>query len=295
MIYILFIIIIILIFIIYRKEKRIKDISKQVNEILFNQKDLYVKQYKEGSLSILESEIYKLVNILYEKNNLLSKDKISLKNSLEDISHQIKTPLTSLNLINERLKIVDGNEKNKLLREQKQLLYKIDWLVISLLKLAQIDANVIEFKKESVSYNHLYNQLLEIFDIQLDLKNINLIFEKKEENQLNIDILWTIEALSNIIKNCIEHVDENGVIKLDINDNPMYTEIIIEDNGDGINQNDLHHIFERFYKGTNSDNKSVGIGLALSKMIIENQNGTIYVENIYPGVKFTIHFYKEVI
>ncbi|MEG0451554.1 MAG: HAMP domain-containing sensor histidine kinase [Coprobacillus sp.] len=295
MIYILLIVIIILCYMIYRKEKRIKFISKQVNEILFQQKDLYVRQYKEGSLSILESEIFKLVNLLYEKNHLLVEDKKLLKNSLEDISHQIKTPLTSLNLIHERLREAEGNDKNKLLREQKRLLYKIESLVIFLLKMAQMDAHVVEFKKEKISYQQLFNQLLETFEIQLELNDVQFISKIEEDKDIIIDILWTLEALSNIIKNCIEHSHHNGIIEIIIKDNPLYTEIIIQDNGKGIDQKDLTHIFERFYKGENSDQKSVGIGLALSQMIIENQNGTIGVENIYPGAKFTIHFYKEVI
>lgn len=277
------------------KERQIKQISQQVNAILFQQKDVYIPYYKEGTLSFLESEIVKLVNRLSEQNRLLLEDKIVLKQSLEDISHQMKTPLTSLNLVHERLKITEGVEKKKLLKEQQLLLEKIEWLVITLLKIAQIDSNTVIFQKENISQKELYNKLVKPFEIQLELKDISIEFQTDQTYIENIDILWTLEALSNIFKNCIEHIEKGGHINIIMSSNPLYNEIIIQDNGNGIHSEDLMHLFERFYKGKNATQQSVGIGLSLSHMIIEKQNGTIAVENTYPGAKFTIHFYKEVI
>lgn len=288
------IIIVMIIWMIY-KERQIKQISQQVNAILFQQKDVYIPYYKEGTLSFLESEIVKLVNRLSEQNRLLLEDKIVLKQSLEDISHQMKTPLTSLNLVHERLKITEGVEKKKLLKEQQLLLEKIEWLVITLLKIAQIDSNTVIFQKENISQKELYNKLVKPFEIQLELKDISIEFQTDQTYIENIDILWTLEALSNIFKNCIEHIEKGGHINIIMSSNPLYNEIIIQDNGNGIHSEDLMHLFERFYKGKNATQQSVGIGLSLSHMIIEKQNGTIAVENTYPGAKFTIHFYKEVI
>ena len=289
MIYICILLIIIMIALIIcmiYKEKQIKQISQQVNAILFQQKDIYIPYYKEGTLSFLESEIVKLVNRLSEQNRLLLEDKIILKQSLEDISHQMKTPLTSLNLVHERLKMTEGTDKKKLLKEQQLLLDKIEWLVITLLKIAQIDSNTVTFQKENISQKELYIKLVKPFEIQLEADQTYIE---------DIDILWTLEALSNIFKNCIEHTEQGGNIKIMMNNNPLYSEIIIQDNGNGIDSEDLIHLFERFYKGKNATQQSVGIGLSLSHMIIEKQNGTIAVENTYPGAKFTIHFYKEVI
>ena len=288
------IIIVMIIWMIY-KERQIKQISQQVNAILFQQKDVYIPYYKEGTLSFLESEIVKLVNRLSEQNRLLLEDKIVLKQSLEDISHQMKTPLTSLNLVHERLKITEGVEKKKLLKEQQLLLEKIEWLVITLLKIAQIDSYTVIFQKENISQKELYNKLVKPFEIQLELKDISIEFQTDQTYIENIDILWTLEALSNIFKNCIEHIEKGGHINIIMSSNPLYNEIIIQDNGNGIHSEDLMHLFERFYKGKNATQQSVGIGLSLSHMIIEKQNGTIAVENTYPGAKFTIHFYKEVI
>ena len=298
MIYICILLIIIMIALIIcmiYKEKQIKQISQQVNAILFQQKDIYIPYYKEGTLSFLESEIVKLVNRLSEQNRLLLEDKIILKQSLEDISHQMKTPLTSLNLVHERLKMTEGTDKKKLLKEQQLLLDKIEWLVITLLKIAQIDSNTVTFQKENISQKELYIKLVKPFEIQLELKDISIELEADQTYIEDIDILWTLEALSNIFKNCIEHTEQGGNIKIMMNNNPLYSEIIIQDNGNGIDSEDLIHLFERFYKGKNATQQSVGIGLSLSHMIIEKQNGTIAVENTFPGAKFTIHFYKEVI
>ena len=293
MIYICILLIIIMIALIIcmiYKEKQIKQISQQVNAILFQQKDIYIPYYKEGTLSFLESEIVKLVNRLSEQNRLLLEDKIILKQSLEDISHQMKTPLTSLNLVHERLKMTEGTDKKKLLKEQQLLLDKIEWLVITLLKIAQIDSNTVTFQKENISQKELYIKLVKPFEIQLELKDISIELEADQTYIEDIDILWTLEALSNIFKNCIEHTEQGGNIKIMMNNNPLYSEIIIQDNGNGIDSEDLIHLFERFYKGKNATQQSVGIGLSLSHMIIEKQNGTIAVENTFPGAKFTIHF-----
>lgn len=290
--------IIILLIYIYQIKQKIKNISYQVNQVLFEQKDIYVQKYQEGTLSILETEIVKLVNRLYEKNQLLSQDKVLLKQSLEDISHQMKTPLTSLNLIQERLKKADDKEriqliKEQLIKEQQYLLDRIEWLVSSLLKMAQIDACTVHFQKENINQNNFIQELIKPYEIQLELKNIDLQIDIENKDLKNIDIHWILESLSNILKNCIEHTYDNGKIQIVIKTNPLYQEIIIEDNGEEISKEDLPHLFERFYKGHNATKHSVGIGLALSKMIIEKQNGTIAVENIYPGVRFTIHIYDN--
>lgn len=291
----LIMIILILGWTLYQKNQNIKKISKQVNDVLFQQKDLYIQNFKEGSLSILESEIVKLVNRLYEQNHLLAEDKILLKQSLEDISHQMKTPLTSLNLIQERLKYADEKELKHLLKQQQQLLDKIEWLVASLLKIAQLDVGTIQFQKEEIHIDELIEHLIKPFEIPIDLKNIQIHIDSQCEQLNHLDYHWTLEALLNIFKNCVEHLPDEGIITVIIQNNPLYDEIIIQDNGEGISKDDLPHLFERFYKGENATQQSVGIGLALSRMIVEKQNGTITAENTYPGVKFTIHFYHEVV
>ncbi len=293
MIYILLIIIIGLLFYIFDQKRKLKKITKQVNQVLFHQNELYISHFKEGQLSVLENVIHKLVNRLYQSNQLLKQDQLILKQALEDISHQMKTPLTALNLIQERLKQAEGLEKRKLIKEQQHLFNKIEWLVYSLLKIAQLDSNTVIFLDENIHQKDLFQQLIQPFEIQIELKDIEIQFSCDDRIIQHIDIHWTLEALSNILKNCIEHIDNQGTIQIMMSENPLYHEIIIQDNGKGIAQEDLNHIFERFYKGKNATQQSVGIGLSLTHMIIEKQNGTIVVKNTYPGVQFIIHLYKE--
>lgn len=278
-----------------KTKKKIHFISKQINEILYEEKDYYQKEYEEGQLSVLENEIIKLVNRLNENNQILQQDKIFLKQSLEDISHQIKTPLTSLNLIQERLKTANNQDKRQLIHEQQKLLDQIEWLIYSLLKIAQLDTNTVQFLQEDIDQELWIQDILQSFEIQLDIKNIQVILDIPQGYFYHIDKKWTSEALSNIIKNCIEHLDYEGILSISIHNNPLYDEIIIQDNGKGIDQEDIHHIFERFYKGKKASSQSIGIGLSLAKEIIEKQNGTISVENINKGVQFTIHFYKGIV
>lgn len=278
----------------YQYNKKIENISRQIDQILYHDKRLYIKNYKEGSLYVLENKIQKLVIKLSDSNKQLIEDRNLLKESLEDISHQIKTPLTSLNLIVERIKKnnLTTQEKNELIKEEIKLLDKIEWLVKSLLKLAQIDAHTIQFKQQTIDSYTFIQKLIEPFLIILDIKNIELVCNY-DQDILTMDIEWNLEAISNIVKNSIEAMNENGKLIITIHSNTLYDEIIIEDNGKGIDTKDLPHLFERFYKSENSSKQSVGIGLALSKKIIENQNGTITVENCYPGARFIIHYYKE--
>ena len=294
MLYIVVLLCIVIIFLliyIFLQQRRIQTIINQVNHILFQQQDFYKQHFKEGKLSLLENQIMKLVNRLSEQNHMLQEDKLLMKQSLEDISHQMKTPLTSLNIINERLKY---EPTKQLVKEQVRLLQKVEWLVASLLKIAQLDANVVAFQSENISHQQLIHQLIDVFNLQLELKNIQIDYDI-DDDDFCIDVLWTIEALSNILKNCIEHTPQDGSISITTKHTPLYDEIIIQDNGEGIDNEDLPHLFERFYKGKNSSENSVGIGLALSQMIIEKQQGTIMVENTYPGARFTIHFYREVV
>lgn len=294
MLYIVVLLCIVIIFLliyIFLQQRRIQTIINQVNHILFQQQDFYKQHFKEGKLSLLENQIMKLVNRLSEQNHMLQEDKLLMKQSLEDISHQMKTPLTSLNIINERLKY---EPTKQLVKEQERLLQKVEWLVASLLKIAQLDANVVAFQSENISHQQLIHQLIDVFNLQLELKNIQIDYNI-DDDDFCIDVLWTIEALSNILKNCIEHTPQDGSISITTKHTPLYDEIIIQDNGEGIDNEDLPHLFERFYKGKNSSENSVGIGLALSQMIIEKQQGTIMVENTYPGARFTIHFYREVV
>lgn len=276
--------------------KKIAALSESVNKLLHGDNSISLENYSEGELAILHSEIYKMTVRLREQQHKLQNDKIYLADSIADISHQLRTPLTSINLMLQLLSEpnVTDSRKQQLTYELYGLLSRIDWLITSLLKISKLDAGTVQFKSERISLSELINKSCSTLLIPIELRNQTL--EITAQGDFCGDIGWTSEAVGNIVKNCMEHTEQGGKIEISALENVLYSEIIIRDNGCGIEKDDLPHIFERFYKGKNSDDKSFGIGLALSRMIITNQNGTVKAENIQPhGASFTIRFYKETV
>lgn len=271
--------------------KKISKIDSYMNNILNDDYSINIKEYCEGDISNLKNDIYKMTVKLKEQSELLTKDKKYLEETLEDISHQIKTPLTSMYMINDIL----NNEKDEKIRKEfltknKNQIERIEWLVISLLKMSRLDSGTVKLKKEKIKIKDLINKAIEPIKVAVDLKSIDLELNLSNDTII-VDINWTSEALLNIIKNACEHT-KNKIIITSKN-NPLYTEIKIADNGKGISKKDLNHIFERFYKG--SDNKdSIGIGLNMSKKIINLQQGIIEVETKESiGSTFIVKLYKN--
>lgn len=287
------------VFIIFTKKiyKKIGDLSVYTNEILNNRYNMDIREYEEGDISNLKNDLYKMTIKLKEQNELSKKDKQYLEDTLSDISHQLKTPLTSMYVINEVLydNEIKEDKRKELLLKNKNQLERIEWLITSLLKMSRLDSGMTTFKMEEVKLIDIINKAIEPIQIPLELKNINLIIEGDPNITAKLDPSWTSESLLNIIKNACEHTNKNGTIKITISDNPIYTEIVINDNGTGIKEEDINHIFERFYKGSNSKD-SIGIGLNMSKKIINLENGDITVSStLGKGSTFTIKFYKKVI
>ncbi|WP_026498876.1 sensor histidine kinase [Butyrivibrio sp. WCD2001] len=262
---------------------------------------------EEGELSLLKTNIYKATSTLNYQKELLSKDKVALAGAIADISHQLKTPLTSMIVMNDLLKTEDDKEKRvQFLQTQSNQLNRMNWLIQTLLKLSKIDAGTVTMKPEEVKAEALIQEVIKPFEIQMELKNISYLckysadsrYDNPPANGIDIkcDINWTVEALQNIVKNCIEHMDDGGALSINVNDTNIYKEISIEDSGCGIAEEDLPHIFERFYKGKNAGKDSVGIGLALAKTIITGQHGDIIVDSTEgEGTRFSVRFYKTII
>lgn len=277
----------------YKRYKKISLLSSEINRILHGDNKIILNEFSEGELGILQSEIYKMTVRLREYSQKLKEDKIYLANSLADISHQIRTPLTSINLLVSFLSEPDISEERrlKLTHELYELLSRIDLLITVLLKISKLDAGTIEFKKEKIPLKELIDKAISPLLVPIELKEQTIAIEAS--GNLEGDILWTSEALGNIIKNCTEHTPLKGKIKISASENALYSEIIISDNGSGISEEDLPHIFERFYKGKTAGDKGFGIGLSLSRMIINSQGGHIKAENNKgAGTVFTIRFYK---
>lgn len=276
-----------------RRYRRIAELSADIDRILHGEDHVSLNEYAEGELGILQSEVHKMTIRLREQKHSLVDDKIYLADSLADISHQIRTPLTSINLLVSLLSDpgITDERRGELSRELYRLLSRIDWLITTLLKMSKLDAGTVQFNSETVPMAELIRKSTESVAIPMELRGQEL--KVTADGSFIGDIGWTAEAITNIVKNCMEHTPEGGKVSVTATDNPLFAEIIISDNGSGIAGEDLPHIFERFYKGKNSADNSFGIGLALARTIITTQNGTIKAENILPhGAKFTIRFYK---
>lgn len=274
--------------------KSIAQISDQINLVLHNVDHLYISESDEGELSILQNEITKMMLRIREQNDALEKRKEHLADSLADIAHQLRTPLTSVNLILSLLENdPDKNERKALIRETKELFEQMDWLLTSLLKLSRLDAGIVVFKGEEIDVNTLISAAIHPFLIPLELHNIALQIDVPKGIILQGDSGWLSEAIQNILKNCMESAGDNGKIVIACTDNPLFTEIAIHDSGAGFEKEDLPCLFDRFYRGKNAGATGYGIGLALCKMIITRQGGMITAKNhSQGGAIFAIRFPK---
>lgn len=273
----------------------IADLSYQLDRILHGEERTTFVPDREGKLAVLSGEIYKMTIRLQEQTELLQKEKIYLSSSIADISHQIRTPLTSIRLILSRLRreTISEEEKKEYVQETLSLLSRIEWLITALLKIAKLESGTVALEQKSISVKELVEKAWEPLEILAEIKEISLKLDISPEVCFVGDMSWSMEAIGNILKNCMEHTEGRGFLTVEAGDNPLYTEIVITDNGTGIGKEELPHLFERFYKGKNASTENVGIGLNLSRMIIHRQNGTIKVDNVHPhGAMFVIRFYK---
>lgn len=297
-----FIPIIMLLFFEYSKFfKKICQISNASEKMVEGQFDTVDDEDTEGDFGILKYNFSIMAQRLKLSMEKLNDDKIFLKNTIQDISHQLKTPLSSLIIFNDLLlqnRNFDEDTKLDFLNKSKAEIERMEWLILNLLKMARLEAGAVCLQKNRVSIYECINKVLIPLSVNADKKNIKIEITQASENICFIgDENWTIESFANIIKNCIEHTRINGNIKIEISGTPILSQVKITDNGEGIDKKDLSHIFERFYKGSNSvQPESIGIGLSLSKIIIEKQNGIISVKSkIGQGTQFIIDFINGVI
>ena len=278
-----------------KQDKEIDKITKYLEAINDKNYTLKIDENSEEELSILKNELYKVTVMLRENASNTLKDKINLKRALEDISHQLKTPLTSILIILDNL--IDNPEMDyqtrvEFLHDLKRETTRIQSLIQSILKLSKFNSNTVQFIKQDIYLKQIIDEAIKNTGSLADLKNIKINVEGNKKIKLNCDLLWQIEAITNILKNCIEHSKENTQIDIKYNNNSVYSYITITDYGEGISKEDLPHIFERFYRGKNSSNESIGIGLSLSKTIIESNNGIVSVESNSDKTTFIIKYFK---
>ena len=279
-----------------KRYQNIALISEQIDLVLHNASRIYISELEEGELSVLQSEITKMTLRIKQQNEALKKEKEHLANSLADIAHQLRTPLTSANLV---LSFLENNpdemERKTLLREAEELFAQMEWLINSLLKLSRLDAGIVVFKSLPVNMVQLIHSAVRPLLISMEIHDIALQKNVPEGMVVQGDLSWLSEAIQNILKNCIQSIGDNGKIEIVCEDTLLFTEIVICDNGPGFAKEDLPHLFERFYRGKEEDATGYGIGLALCKTIIIRHGGTITAKN-HPqgGAVFCIRFPKEV-
>lgn len=280
----------------HSRNKKIQEIIKYIEAINNKNYDLKIAENTEDDLSNFRNELYKIAIMLKEQASQSINDKKALQTSLEDISHQLKTPLTSISIMLDNIREnpnMDEHTRQEFIYEISRQINWINWLVISLLKLSKLDSNTAVFVQKEIKVEDLINNVVKNLAIPIDIKQQNVIVNGSSDVMFVGDYNWQLEALTNIVKNCIEHTVENKNIYINWEENNFYTKIAIKDEGVGIDKKDVKHIFERFYKGKNSSENSVGIGLALAKGIIEKDNGYIIcASELGRGTTFEIKYMK---
>ncbi len=279
-----------------QRYKKIEELNDYLSVVCSGNYELDVDDNAEGELSILKNNLYKVMILLRTASEEAKNDKIYLADSLADISHQLKTPLTSMIIMTEVLENeTDCNKRADFIKIIEEQLSKMKWLITTLLKLSKLDADTADFNMKMLNCEDIIEKSLKPFALQADIRTIS-IKKNIEPFEFKGDENWSVEALENIIKNCIEHTDDGGVLKITSKTNSIFNEIQISDNGCGIAPEDMPHIFERFYHGKNSSSESVGIGLALAKAVLSKENADIEVKSREgEGSTFTIRFYKFVV
>ena len=255
-------------------------LAADIDAVLHGSGDIHLADYGEGEVS------------LREQSAQLEKEKLQLADAMADISHQMRTPLTAVNLLLTSLAGHVDEESRGDVRALRRQVARMDWLVESLLKLAKLDAGTARFCPETIPLSALLARAAEPFAIGMELRGQQLQVEAS--GNVRCDPAWTAEALGNILKNCSDHMQE-GTITVRAEENAVASVVVIRDTGGGIAPQDLPHLFERYYKGENAPEQSVGIGLALSRSIAAAQNGTLTAANVPGGAEFTMKLYKGIV
>ena len=277
-----------------RQEKQIQELIDYLTRVQDFAELPGMNEITEGRMGILQSEIYKVVTILKEEYSSEHKQKKYMSDMMSDISHQFKTPLTAISLMTELLMNPGVTEEQRLEYAAKidSQVGKMTWLIRNLLTLSQLEAGVLEMKSDPILLKDMMGEIESSLEVMAEASEVELSVKTPEGLSVNGDKHWLREALTNIIKNCIEHTGAGGFVKVNSSDNNIFTSITISDNGKGIAKEHLPHIFERFYKADNTSKNSVGIGLAMAKQIINLHGGTIDVESeVNEGTTFTIKIY----
>ncbi len=279
--------------------KRIRRVASEAEGLVEGRFGEMEGENEDGDFGVLVYQFNTMAKRMTETFEALQKEKLFLKRIITDISHQLKTPLASLIMFNEILSDHDKLPKEDMVRfvkESKNQLERMEWLVKNLLKMAKLEGRMVTFEKQESFIEKTILQSIEGLKTMAEAKGINVVLEGPSDIVVSHDINWTAEAISNIFKNSIEHVNSGGNIKINWEENNVFVELRIEDDGEGISKSELPLIFDRFHKGPNSSSPTnIGIGLFIAKNAIEGQGGNVYAySEEKKGSKFVIRIMKKV-
>lgn len=284
-----------------RQRERLDEITSYLHELNNKDYSLNLDDNAEEELSLLRNEIYKTTMLLRETSEYEAQLNANLQRSMEDISHQLRTPLASITIMLDN--IYDDPDMPADMRQDfiRSISMQISWmssLINSMLKLAKFDAGTIKMQDEEIDVDKLIADALSKLSVIIELKNVEVVQEKEQDKEIIMqgDYNWQLEAVTNIIKNAVEHSHEEGRVWVSASKNDVYTEIVVRDEGEGMSEEDRKHIFERFYRAKNAGTESIGIGLSLAKCIVEADNGYITVESeLDRGTEFAIRYVRKAI
>ena len=279
-----------------KRKRKIDELDRYIQDVSNKMYEIGIDKESEDELNRLKDSLYKITVMLKEDSESKRKQNEAILELVSDISHQLKTPITSIQILLDNIlenENMDSDTRRKFTLEILRQVKGMNFLIFSLLKLSKLDACVVEFDNEEISVNKLVADILANLDVLIELKHLDVHVDVSENVRFDGDYNWNKEAVLNIVKNAIEYTPDGKNIFINAEENDLYTKIEIRDEGKGIDEKDLPHIFERFYKRGNSAEDSFGIGLALSKSIVEKQNGFVSVDSeVGKGTTFTIKYFK---
>ena len=278
-----------------KRNERLSELCRYVDRISLGDDDMDIRNNQEDELSGLKNELYKLMIAIREQAGAEKAGKSALAEAVENISHQLKTPLTSVVVLADN--ILEDEEmpvevRRRFMQEISRQLSGMKWLVVTLLKLSRLDAGVVELAKEKVSLKTVLGDAIQNLEMNAEWKEITFV-TKLMEGEILGDEKWLLEGFQNVIKNAIEFSPHGGAVEITMEDNDVYAQVTVRDHGPGISEEARKHLFERFYSTSKMENENVGIGLALSKEIIEKHNGYVTVNSGSDGTEFVIKFLKH--